>query len=615
MTKKILTVALICLLCVSVLFGCNKNKDEEEILPAQTISISTASELVEMQKYTGIKYSKYVFELKNDIDLSGIEIWEPIGKGITAAFMGKFDGKGYAITNLTLKGWEGSGNPIFVGSDYGIEDETSYCSVGLFGYTKNAEISNLSLNNINIYYYTEGAASYTAALVGYDAGASKFTDISSDGKIRLSNVYSSAKTYDNSGDVQGTKENCDTTQYIGGVVAYSGGNSIFSNISSSVSIENSLYKAIYRQADEEKGIQEGYSVRSDDDSTILPEQTLAGGVFGMLKSATLENITSSAKLKVKAKSSYLGGAVAAFYNSTAKNFAVDNVQIEGKVSNKNIVGGAIGLLDYSVFSESEISNVTIIDQCQGFEVQSVSAGGAVGYVYDNSTVKDIAVDKLTIESMYNKSIMGGILGVIRDSVLKDCSVSEGKFIALGLSADKSKDVYDNFFAGCAVIVGEVFGNASVSSCQGSIGNKYTYNYREEGVNKLFDDFVANTSAYATKNSTVYVNEDGFDAIRLFKENSLTEYIVAYAKYSSGVLDVVFYSEESKILSEQSYNNVVYVAGSESDSTKYINVFFTAGEGIKGSDGTIITFEKRETTKYVHLSGIPNVDEATLNVIA
>ncbi len=601
MIKKLLIVALSCLLCFSVLFGCNTNAVDEEILPAETIYISTASELVAMQKYTGKKYSNYVFELKNDIDLSAIETWEPIGKDITTSFMGKFDGKGYKISNLTLKGWEDNGNPTFVGNDSNVINETSYCSIGLFGYTKDTEISNLTLKDINIYYYTQGVASYTAALVGYDTGTSKFSNITSSGSIKLSNIYNSVKTYDNTGAEQGAKEGCPTVQYAGGVVAYSSGSSEFSDIISSVNIENSLYKAIYKQANKEMGIEEGYSIRTDNDKSILPEQTIAGGAFGLLRGATLNNITSTAMLTIKAKSSYIGGAVAALYSGSAKNFNVDGVKIDGKITTKNTIGGAVALLDYSTFSESTLNNVEIVEQCQGNEVQSASVGGAVGYAYDNSTIKDITITKLSIKSGYNKSILGGIVGVVRDSVLKDCSVSQGEFAATSLGKNNGVDEYDQFFATCAVIVGAVYGNASVSDCMGSISNKYV------------DGLKPNQIAYGTKNSTIYVNEDGYDAIRLFKEGSLTEYIVAYAKYSEGKLDVIFYSEESKILSEQSYNSVAVIQGTESDSIKYKDVFFTKGQGIIGTSGDVLTFEGRDTTKYVYLSGVPYVDEATLNV--
>lgn len=614
MIKKILITALICLLCISVFVACTKKVTEEEILPEKLVTISTVSELVDMQNYTGIKYSKYTFQLQNDIDLSNIDIWEPIGKDITSAFMGKFDGQGHKISNLSLKGWESNGNPIFVGKDSLVINETSYCSIGLFGYTKNTEIIDLSLTNVNIFYYTEGIASYTAALVGFDAGSSKFSNISADGNIKLANTYTKVKTFDNKGIEQGTKDVCQTVQYIAGVVAYSSGSGVFNNINSSVMLQNAMFKAIYREADEENNITEGYSIRTDDDKSVLVEQAICGGVFGLVRGATINNVTSSAQMRIKAKSSYVGGIAAALYNSTAKNANATDVNICGKVATKNTVGGAVALLDHSSYTDSTLSNITIDEQCQANEVQAASVGGAVGYAYDGSVIENIAIDKLSINSMYSKSTLGGILGIVRDSTLKNSSIAEGKFTANSLNKNDTVDEYDKFFASCAVLVGAIYGNSLVADCVGEVKNKYTYYYREGEEDVLFDKFIYNTVPYGIKDSISYVNEDGFASIRLFKEGSLTEYIVAYATYNAGSLNVIFYTEESKILSEQSYGDVDEVLGSDCDGVKYKDVFFTQGEGIKDANGNIINFENRETTKYVYLSGIPSVDDDSLRII-
>lgn len=67
--------------------------------------------------------------LKDNIDLSGEE-WTPIGDGGTSSYSGKFDGGDYTISNLTINGTK------------------NY--QGLFGYVKDAEISNLTIKNPQI---------------------------------------------------------------------------------------------------------------------------------------------------------------------------------------------------------------------------------------------------------------------------------------------------------------------------------------------------------------------------------------------------------------------------------------------------------------------------------
>lgn len=91
------------------------------------------------------------FILKNDINLDVTPYntetgWQPIG-GSTNPFTGSFDGNGNTIGDLTI-------------------NATLRDYMGLFGYTKNAAISNLSLVNIDV---TGG--NYVGGLVGYNSNS------------------------------------------------------------------------------------------------------------------------------------------------------------------------------------------------------------------------------------------------------------------------------------------------------------------------------------------------------------------------------------------------------------------------------------------------------------
>ncbi len=71
----------------------------------------------------------------NDIDLSSIENWDPIGEvdsanGIFTGLNGTLDGNGYCIKNLSVN--------------------QSEQGAGLFAYTQNATIKNLGIKNVNI---------------------------------------------------------------------------------------------------------------------------------------------------------------------------------------------------------------------------------------------------------------------------------------------------------------------------------------------------------------------------------------------------------------------------------------------------------------------------------
>ncbi|QPA31415.1 GLUG motif-containing protein [Thermaerobacillus caldiproteolyticus] len=69
------------------------------------------------------------YELGNDIDMGSWGNFTPIGTS-SAKFIGSFNGKGYKIKNLT------------------INSTTAY--VGLFGFTENATIQNLVIENANV---------------------------------------------------------------------------------------------------------------------------------------------------------------------------------------------------------------------------------------------------------------------------------------------------------------------------------------------------------------------------------------------------------------------------------------------------------------------------------
>lgn len=129
--------------------------EEEAIEQGYTI-IKTAEDL---QAIANNLSGKYI--LMNDIDLAGIE-WEPIGKHDptaedpwAGAFKGEFNGNGFSIKNLT------------VAAD---KDDTS---VGLFGATDGATITNTIVENANV----TAPSDYNEIAVGGLIGISRDTNI------------------------------------------------------------------------------------------------------------------------------------------------------------------------------------------------------------------------------------------------------------------------------------------------------------------------------------------------------------------------------------------------------------------------------------------------------
>ena len=116
--------------------------------------------------------------MTDDIDMSGVENFEPIGRDINAtngtvdytnAFKGEFDGQGHKITNFGQYIVEGDGEGYYTMTMSGDAQ-------GLFGLTQNAVIKNFSIDGT--FTYTDGTG-YGA--IGWAYGTT------------ISNVHSSLK--------------------------------------------------------------------------------------------------------------------------------------------------------------------------------------------------------------------------------------------------------------------------------------------------------------------------------------------------------------------------------------------------------------------------------------
>lgn len=149
--------------------------------------------------------------LMNDLDLSSVTNWEPIGNAKTP-FRGIFSGNGYSISNMKIN----QDLKVNIRNDYDIATE-GYC-IGLFGYVDDGLIENLSLIDVQIDCFVLDDTLYTLC-VGSISGrcASR--------KIEINNCY--ATGYIN---IKTSKENDDYADiYTGGLVGLMSGESILTS--------------------------------------------------------------------------------------------------------------------------------------------------------------------------------------------------------------------------------------------------------------------------------------------------------------------------------------------------------------------------------------------------
>ena len=238
-----------------------------------------------------------------DVDLEGKE-WTPVGTS-SAPFQATFDGQGHTISNLVITGGSKSNQ-------------------GLFGYTTNGEIKNLTINNAKVSGYLN---------IGVVAGTpytSKYTNIKVTGHVEVEgyayvggvggkNAY--ANWTDITVDVDSTsyvKANSEGYRtYVGGVVGFNGeGGHTFKNISSNINVIGSTCDI--------------------------------GGIFGIAHYGNkFENITCSGNVTSTGEAEEIGGIAGVWHNQAGQTVTFTNVSFTGTVSDVNgtvegvdIVGGA-----------------------------------------------------------------------------------------------------------------------------------------------------------------------------------------------------------------------------------------------------------------------------------
>ena len=178
----------------------------------------------------GTTFSGKTVKLTANLDLNNEE-WTPIGKS-GAAFQGTFDGQNYTVSNLTITG--------------------NKSDVGLFGFTSNGEIKNLTVKNANVSGYLD------VAVVAGTPYTSKYTNIKVTGHVEINafayvgavggkNAYANWKDItidvDASSYVKANSVNADGTAnrtYVGGACGFNGeGSHSFTNVTSNINVEGS----------------------------------------------------------------------------------------------------------------------------------------------------------------------------------------------------------------------------------------------------------------------------------------------------------------------------------------------------------------------------------------
>ena len=242
MKKRIASLLAALALCLTLLPMAAFAEDAVGAAQSSRTVITTVDEL--MQFAADVNAGKYdgktdaVVSLESDLDLSG-KTWTSIGCADSNAnvphyFSGKFYGNGHTISNLDFS--DTYGNIL-------------YESLGFFGYIKNAEISDLTVQgSVNV---TEPKELTALGLIVGESDNSTIRNCVSDISFTSSEIYlygyiglcgyasnSTIEYCQSKGDISITRSDNDPSSlYVGGIVGYAGGASEIRYCANTVNIE------------------------------------------------------------------------------------------------------------------------------------------------------------------------------------------------------------------------------------------------------------------------------------------------------------------------------------------------------------------------------------------
>ena len=253
------------------------------------------------------KYLENHYKLMNDLDLSGVKNFKPIGNH-DFPFKGIFDGNGKVIKNLTI-------------------DRATEKYVGLFGKVARGVIKNVRLENVNV-----KGENYVGGLIGYNSGET-IQNVSVTGNVEGkdqvgglvgSNIGTIEKSY-MTGDVKGVKT-------VGGLAGINGGtiqNSYTTGKVEGVNFVGGLVGSNnkYYSTNQYAKIKKTYTT-----GNVEGKEDFIGGLAGDNIGTIEESYTTG---NVKGRNG-VGGLVGDSIGTIANSYTTGNVE------GKDKVGGLVG---------------------------------------------------------------------------------------------------------------------------------------------------------------------------------------------------------------------------------------------------------------------------------
>lgn len=492
-----------------------------------------------MEKFNGAS-----FKLANDIDMSALTGFKPVG-GTAVAFNGVFDGCGHTISGLTVGGTSKAAlfgalenatvkNLVIDGAD--VSAVGSYAGVVAGQLNSNTVISNVTVRNSKV----SAQESFAGALAGSVNGENVTVTnvkIENSGVTALNNAggvigFVEGKCAVNNTDVKAVT--VDATNNAGGVAGFADAAEL-----SSVKVTDSKISA-HKNAGGIVGVFAGRIDACQVSATVVSGD-VAGGFAGatvMGADATIVNGKVNADVVPTEGAVSAGGFVASVANGSALTIDRSVVMSGSSIGASMASGGFIG----DVQGKAEVLGSTSYAEVEGIMSSTkvnVGAGGAIGKVscadFGDVTVKNVNVGGKVTAYDY----AGGVIGNVLSEKSSGVAVS-GCVVAAEIVTTQAEN--------SGIVIGSA-SEESVASVE----------------NAVFSSYGSKLNAYGTANGEgTYVDLDKFQTSSL--EGVITssdEITVKTANSKASELGFVFNSAAG--WQSESADRVSVVSGNENEA--------------------------------------------------
>lgn len=374
------------------------------------IEVSTCAEL---QQAINVQPSHSSIQLKNDIEC-GDYTFIPAADIV---FTGHFDGRGYAINNLTISG-----------------NETSSHNAGLFENVNTATIENVTFNNTRI-NFTNDNFQNTGLLGSYLMESTvknvtvKNFDLSYDGYTARLTVLSHYAIYSEFDNILIEKFNINFEKnyqiFNVGTIA---SDAMYTTINNAVITDGNIGNKGFSSANTNYNI---------------------GGMVGSMQDVSITNSSVSNVIIGLSSSEWNGKQFGGVAGSAEGNNVIDNVQVDASIYGWDLTGGLVG--DSQNVDDLKISNSHFRGNVFGYQ----EVGGLVGKAINTSIVGSSASE--TVEGRY---AVGGLVGNAYKVTIEN-SYSNNRVYAYDTNGNRTGGIIGVAYSG--VTIDQSYSSSDVSS--------------------------------------------------------------------------------------------------------------------------------------------------------